>query len=192
MFVQVIKAKATDAAGLRKQIDRWNEEIRSSAVGFLGSTGGVSEDGRLFVMARFESEEAAQKNSDRPEQGEWWSETEQYLSDPEFLNCTNVDLWGGGGSDEAGFVQIIEGTVDDRESFTKGMQEQSSDISEQRPDVIGGVVAWPDDQHFVQAVYFTSEAEAREGESKTSGEGEDWSAMVRDLSFLDLKEPILS
>ena len=35
-----------------------------------------------------------------------------------------------------------------------------------RPDILGGLAAIGDDGTFVQAMYFTSEAEAREGEQK--------------------------
>ncbi len=69
MFVQVITARTSDAAQVRAALDRWNEELAPGAEGWLGSTSGVTEDGRLVALARFESEEAAQRNSDRPEQG---------------------------------------------------------------------------------------------------------------------------
>ena len=42
------------------------------AAGWLGTTAGITDDGRLVVLARFESEEVARANSDRPEQGRWW------------------------------------------------------------------------------------------------------------------------
>ncbi len=84
MFVQVITAKVVDAESLSRQLDRWERELRPGAEGFLGSTSGITEEGRLFALARFESEEAAQHNSDRAEQSTWWAETEKTLEDANF------------------------------------------------------------------------------------------------------------
>ena len=80
MFVQVIQGRVTDAAKVRAALDRWAEELAPGAAGWLGSTAGVTEDGRFIALARFESEEAARRNSDRPEQDRWWAETAQLLT----------------------------------------------------------------------------------------------------------------
>ena len=62
-------------------------------MGWLGSTAGVTEDGQLVALARFESEEAAQQNSDRPEQSAWWEEMATLFTDePVFHNSTSVDV----------------------------------------------------------------------------------------------------
>ena len=74
MFVQVIQGQVSDAAQVRAQLDKWVAEIAPHATGWLGSTSGVTDDGTLVAVARFESEEAAQQNSDRDEQGAWWDE----------------------------------------------------------------------------------------------------------------------
>ena len=63
MFVQVIEGKVSDRAALRRQLDRWNDELRPGATGFLGSTSGVTDDGVGFTIARFESAAAATANS---------------------------------------------------------------------------------------------------------------------------------
>ena len=108
MFVQVMEGKASDAAGLRRQMDAWNAELKPGATGFLGATGGVAADGRAVLMARFDSEESAVANSSRPEQGDWWSQTEKCFDGPvTFTESTEVDLFLDGGSDGAGFVQVM-------------------------------------------------------------------------------------
>jgi hypothetical protein len=47
MFVQVIQGHVSDAAQVRAQLDRWVEEVAPGAVGWLGSTSGVTDDGTL-------------------------------------------------------------------------------------------------------------------------------------------------
>ena len=61
MFVQVIQGRTSDAQGLRAAVDRWHEELAPGAEGWLGSTGGVTEDGRAIAVVRFETEEAARR-----------------------------------------------------------------------------------------------------------------------------------
>ncbi|MBW3595002.1 MAG: hypothetical protein KY391_05435, partial [Actinobacteria bacterium] len=168
MFVQVIEAKAKDAGAVRAQMEAWDRDVKPGAEGFLGSTAGVAEDGTFIAAARFESEEAARKNSDRPEQGQWWEQTAQHLDDPKFYDCRDVDEFMGGGSDDAGFVQVIQAYATDKEKLRE-VGQQMEDAGNDRPDVLGGFVAWGPDDGFSQFVYFTSEAEAREGEKNDEG-----------------------
>jgi hypothetical protein len=197
MFVQVVQGKAKDAAGLKKQWERWDQEIKPGATGYLGSTGGVTADGEFITLARFESQDAAKANSDRPEQTKWWEETSQYLDDPMFHDCTEVELMKDGGSDQAGFVQVIQGKVTDVEKARALDREGQDQMNEMRPDVIGGVVAWhPENGRFTNAIYFTSEAEARAKEKESSDSPEfqkfmsEWQAISDgEPKFLDITEP---
>ncbi|MGH2791703.1 MAG: hypothetical protein ACRDJ0_12090 [Actinomycetota bacterium] len=197
MFVQVIQGKAKDPAGLRKQWERWDQEIKPGARGYLGSTAGVTADGEFIALARFESEEAAQANSDRAEQSAWWDETSQYLEYPLFHDCTLVDLMDEGGSDEAGFVQVIQGKTTDVDKARQIDDDSQRQMNEMRPDVIGGFVAWhPQNGRYTNAIYFTSEAEARAKEKESSATPEfqefmrEWQALSDgEPKFLDITEP---
>jgi hypothetical protein len=195
MFVQIIQGRTKDAAGFRKQVDRWKEELMPNAIGFLGSTAGVTDDGRFIMASRFESQEMAAQNSDSQAQSSWWSETEGYLEDVTFHDCTECDEWFGGGSDDAGFVQVIQGRVKDRDAYRASMAEQDEDrMKERRPDIIGGVTSWHNDKDFTDVIYFTSEAEAREREKETSDDPEMATMMEQmdgDMTFYDLREPQL-
>ncbi|HVT20169.1 MAG TPA: hypothetical protein VHE57_02115 [Mycobacteriales bacterium] len=196
MFVQVITGKVADAALLEQQNERWISDLKPGAVGYLGFTGGITDDGRSISIARFESEAAAQANSSRPEQGAWWDATAAaYDGTPEFHNCTQVDLLFGGGSNDAGFVQVVQGRAKDRETVRKFVQDGQSQLREARPDILGIVVAWHGDSNdFTQAVYFGSEAETRKLESAT--EGDEMRQQYVDLfdgppTFYDLTKPVL-
>jgi hypothetical protein len=63
----------------------------------------------LAATVRFDSAEVARRNSERPEQGAWWAETEKCFDGPvTFFDCPQVDVWMQGGSDDAGFVHVVD------------------------------------------------------------------------------------
>lgn len=199
MFIQVINAKIVDAEGLMRQVDLWDSDVRPGAEGFLGSTSGVTDEGRLIVLARFESPEAAQRNSDRPEQGAWWAETEKMLDDVEFKDSVDVQTMGGGGSDDAGFVQVMRGRVIDKakmEELRSRMAEMEASLASHRPDVLGDVTAIHADGTYTDAVYFTSEDEARAGEDReppaeVQALFEEFMSAFSIDEYFDLKDPKL-
>jgi len=197
MFIQVIRGKATDREGLRRQFDRWDEELRPGAVGFLGSTAGITDDGRFIAVARFESAEASRANSQRDEQGAWWAETEKCLEAAAFQDSMEVLTMQGGASTGAGFVQVMCGRVTDAEKMAAlrpRMGEMESAMKRHRPDVLGDVIAVNADGTYTDAVYFQSEVEARQGETKEMPA--DVGALFTELmsaiavdEYLDLKDP---
>jgi hypothetical protein len=189
MFVQVVSGQVGDVEALRRSLDRWMQELAPGADGWLGTTAGVGDDGRFVAVARFESAEAAARNSGRPEQDAWWRETSQALSgEATFTDSTDVTTWLGGGSDSAGFVQLMEGRTTDVEATRAMMADIERQLRERRPDVIGGVLALHGGDRFTQVVYFTTEAEAREGERRDQPDPGDM-APLTDLSYLDLRDP---
>jgi hypothetical protein len=192
MFIQVIQGKVADQAGLVAAEDRWKRECAPGAGGWLGSTSGITDDGTFVAVVRFESEEAARRNSERPEQDAWWNETRAcFDGDVTFLESSDVTTWLAGGSDDAGFVQVIQGHLADPDRMRSLMERFSDQMHELRPDVIGGTVAVRDGGAYVQTVYFTSEAEARENE-KVPPPPEIAAAMaeeMHDARFYDLHHP---
>jgi hypothetical protein len=168
MFVQVIQGKVTDPSQARAALDRWMQELAPGAVGWLGSTAGITDDGTFISLARFESEEAARRNSQRPEQDRWWTETSKvFAGEPTFHDSTDVDVdVSNGDPDRAGFVQIMQGRTTDPARVREIMQQDTDEWAKFRPDVIGSVSAGYGDGAYTMALYFTSEAEAREGERK--------------------------
>lgn len=195
MFVQVIKAKTSDAAALRAQLERWQSDVRPGAIGYVGSTVGVSDDGTLIALARFTDAASAAKNADRPEQGVWWEQTAKLLDgEATFRESSDVAELFGGGSDAATFVQIMEGTVRDRakaEAFETG--EMLDQLRAARPDLLGGLRVWFADGAYVEAAYFTSEAEARKNEASSdfAGPQAEYVALFGDMTFTDLRDPML-
>lgn len=197
MFVQVFTGHTSDSAGLRRQMDRWNEKLRPGAEGFLGSTAGATADGRFVALARFRDEAAARANADRPEQTAWWNETAKLFDrEPVFLDSTDIEVIEPGGSNDAGFVQVMIGRVRDRERYTTLGREMEGPLRELRPDFIGNIVVWKGNE-FVDASYFTSEADARAGEAKEPPESlapkfDEWRSLVEEIDYLDLTDPWLT
>ncbi len=201
MFAQVIQGRTNDPAAMWNRMEEWDRTLKPGAEGFLGSTAGVSDDGEVVVVARFESEEVARANSDRPEQGAWWAETERlFEGDVVFYDSSDVEISWGGGSDEAGFVQIMQGRLPNEELRTQWRQAEADTeewMREYRPDVMGSVAVWQGTD-FTNVIYFTSEEEARAGEQKEPPEGsmdsgqENWMEKVEDLKFIDLRKPYFS
>ena len=199
MFAQVIQGKAKDAEALRAGIERWRTELAPGADGWLGSTAGVTDDGEFFALARFESEEAARRNSDRPEQGEWWNEFSQHLDgEATFTDSTDTDTFAGGGSDDAGFVQVIQYHTTDPQRLREFAHETEAAMQRMRPDVIGGCTVYHGDGDVIDVLYFTSEAEAREAEAREpdaeaqSMMSEMQQLMSGDVRYLDLRSPWLA
>jgi hypothetical protein len=188
MFVQVIEGRTSDPAGVIEQGERWQQELRPGAVGFLGVTAGVTADGRTITIARFEDESSARANADRPEQTAWFEGMAKRFDGAP----TDVSEWLGGGSDDAGFVQVMKFTGVDRSSMEK-MDAAFEPFAGQRPDLIGGLRIWTGTDSCFDVAYFTSEAEARKGEqAEMPDEMQQLMADFQDVGdpeYFDLTDP---
>jgi hypothetical protein len=199
MFVQVIQGQVADPDQVRAALDRWVAELSAGARGWLGSTAGVTEDGRFVALARFESEAAARRNSDRPEQDAWWAQTAKlFTGEPTFQDSTNVVADVIGDPDQAGFVQIIQGRGNDPDRARELMAQNPQEWAAFRPDIIGSLAVEHEAGYsYTMALYFTSEDAARDGErmepppelEAQMDEMDSLSVGVPD--FFDLKQPWL-
>lgn len=195
MFMQIIQGPVGDVAAARATMDRWLTDLEPAATGFLGGTYGVTDDNMMVACVRFDSEESARANSDRPEQGRWWSEMEQHFTGPvTFHDCTDVMMLLGGGSDDAGFVQIIQGRAKDITRIHGLVERSEPMLSKYRPDVMGATIAMDKDGFFTETVAFRSEEEARKAErqempAEAKALLDEEMALLDDVRFLDLHQP---
>src|SRR4051812_7194687 len=114
MFVQIIQGRTSDALALQGAMQRWARELGPGATGWLGTTEGITDDGRFIVVARFESADAADRSANRPEQSRWWDETRRLVDgDVAFSDSEDVDVELRGDPGRAGFVQVLQGRVTD-------------------------------------------------------------------------------
>jgi hypothetical protein len=197
VFIQVFQGRATNPGGLQEEMDRWLVELQPGSQGWLGSTSGVTDDGDFIAVVRFESEEAARRNSDRPEQGAWWARASQHLADPVFHDSSRVHLYKEGGSDDAGFVQVIQGHSDNMDRLAELSMSEEEMLPERAPHILGMTVVEHADRRgdFTQTVYFTSEEEARRWERDNPPESNprflEAFSLMRDLRYFDLRDPRL-
>ncbi len=188
MFIQVIQAKSSKRDEVRTLTDEWGE-LPNEGSGFLGGTYGFTDDGDFCAVVRFESKEQAMANSERPETDAMAKRMAELMDGPPtFYDCDDVTVWLDGGSDDAGFVQVIQGRTDDADRLKQVMTDDTDDVRQERPDIIGGTFALTDDGTFINTVAFTDEASAREGE-KNSSPPEEMQSVMGDLTFYDLRDP---
>jgi hypothetical protein len=158
----------------------------------------VTEDGRFVALARFESEDAARRNSDRPEQGQWWMEISKlFAGEVTFRDSSDVTADVNGDPDTAGFVQVMQGRGSDPERARELMAQNPDDWAAFRPDVIGSVAVGHEGGAYTMAMYFTSEEAAREAERKEpppqlKAQMEEMNQLnAGEPEFLDLRQPWL-
>jgi hypothetical protein len=188
MFVQVIRGRVADPEQVHAALDRWSEQLAGGAPGWLGTTAGVTGDGRFVALARFESEEAARRNSDRPEQGQWWMETSKlFTGEVIFRDGSDVTADVHGDPNQAGFVQVMQGRGSDPDRARELMAQNPDDWTAFRPDIIGSVAVGHEGGAYTMAFYFTSEQAAREGERKEPPP--QLKAQMEEMNQLSIGEP---
>jgi hypothetical protein len=198
MFIQVIIGSVADETALSRAMDQWTAELKPGATGWLGSTTGVTEDGTAVVVARFESADAAAANSQRPEQGAWWEETAKaFDGEPDFWDSSDVTTSLDGGSDDAGFVQVIVGKTNDRAALEAIDEKTEPVLREVHTGLIGTMRGWSNSGDFVDVVYFTDETSARAGEKAIEARpelaevGAEFGKLMQAATFYNLRSPRL-
>jgi hypothetical protein len=198
VFIQVIQGRATNPPGIRRDLGRWQRQLAADADGWLGSTTGITGDGWSISVIRFASEEQARRNSERPEQKEWWRDASQHLARVVFHDAPKVHTYRDGGSDQAGFVQIIQGHTDDMERMVSLGRDQEELLARDAPHILGMTLAEHADRpgDFTQTVYYTSEQEARRAEQERSAEADtpapmELRGLATNLRSFDLRDPQL-
>jgi len=190
MFIQVIQAPCTRREELRALTESWQTDVGAPG-GWLGGTFGFTDDDQFIGVVRFSSREQAMANSERPEQGTWAERMAAALDGPAvFSDCEDVSVFLDGGSDDAGFVQVIQGKAVDR-ALVSALLADTGELRRMRPEIIGGTFAVADDGSFTETVAFTDEASARAGEDIPPPE--EMQAAMTDLlagaTFHDLRAP---
>ena len=189
MFIQITQGRATNPPGIRRDLGRWQRQLAAGADGWLGSTTGITEDGWSLSVIRFASEDHARRNGERPEQREWWRDASQHLARVVFHDARKVHTYLDGGSDAAGFVQIIQGRTDDMGRMVGLGRDHNELLARHAPYILGRTLAEHDDRpgEFTQTTYFSSEQDARRAEQESS----ELRSLMTNLRSFDLRDPQL-
>ena len=193
MFIQIIQGPCTREDELRALAESWRTEVGDKGdTGFLGGTYGFTDDHQFVGVVRFENREKAMANSQRPEQTAWSERMMALMDGPvTFHDCDDVTLMMDGGSDSAGFVQVIQGKVADMAKLKAMLTMDTETLHRERPEILGGTLAIEPDGTFTETIFFTDEAAARAGEKKEmpSEIADTLQNAMRDVTYLDLHHP---
>ncbi|HEX5086580.1 MAG TPA: hypothetical protein VFV89_02160 [Nocardioides sp.] len=191
MFIQIIQGRCSRQDEMHALADEWREQLGPTADGWLGGTYGFTDDGMFLGVVRFEDREKAMANSRRPEQDEWSRRMAALFDGPvEFHDSDDVTLLLDGGSDQAKFVQIIRGKVDDPGRL-KAMMAHGQMLHEMRPDILGATLAVEPDGTYTETVAFADEESARKGEAVMPPDDvrADLEYAMQGATFYDLRHP---
>jgi hypothetical protein len=190
MFLQLHRATVTDTDAAHECLDRWATALRSDP-GWLGTTAGVTDDGQSFTVTRYASAGAVHGAETRGAREAWHAEMSHLSAHPvSCQDCGQVITQLRGDSPDARFVQLLQGHLADLDRLEHALEVAGPWEADARSDIIGGLLGLHGDGGFTQVVYFTSEEDARAGESREAPEqtGE-VGALVSDLAFFDLRSP---
>lgn len=196
MFVLTVQSRTSTPDALRQHLLRWPVDVGTSAMGWLGNTAGASADGDFVLLMRFQSEEAALVTGDLPEYGRWWRSCARLLdTKPLFTPSINVTGILSGGTDAAAAVQITRGRAAPAR-LRDSLRQFESLTAAERGTVVGGIVAWHDDNRFTEALYFIARISGPFGQqSVTTPLGRfnaAHEASMLESTVIDLRDPWLT
>src|SRR3954462_2171594 len=160
-----MQGKCTRRDEMRALSEEWAEQSGPGAPGWLGGTYGFTDDDTFVGVIRFTDREAAMANSARPETNAFAERMGALFDGPvEFHDSDDVTLLFEGGSDDARFVQVVRGKVDDPARLRAIMTNDATMLHEMRPDILGATLAIEADGTYTETVAFMDEESARKGE----------------------------
>ena len=192
MFIQMVQGRCSRQDDMRDLVDDWCGAMTAQP-GWLGGTYGFTDDDRFVGVVRFDSTAACREAANTQDAAIWWAAAEELFDGSyEIHESEDVSIMLEGGSDDAGFVQVMRGRVTDQDRFRRFMTdaEMTNMLHEARPDVIGSTLAMEPDGSFIETIAFTDEASARQGEKEMPAEmEEDFQSAMTDVEYIDLHHP---
>lgn len=191
MYIQITEGHCTRQDEMRQLVDEACAALADRA-GWLGGTFGFTDDDRYVAVLRFESREAFEELNASEGAAEWMARAEELCDGLQVHESEDVMMLLDGGSDDAGFVQIMHGRIADPDRFRHlASDEMMTMLHRMRPEVIGATLAVEPDGTFIETVAFTDESSARRGEESNMPPevAADLGAAMADVEYLDLHKP---
>jgi hypothetical protein len=198
VFIRIMRGRVAGGARASFELAGWRQELSAAPPGWQRLTAGVTDDGQAVAVFRYDSEAAARRSGERPQQAAWRASVERRLAGPVvWYDCPVVNVMKAGDQADAGFVQVMQGRLVDPVRLAAMRAEVERTLRERAPHVLGVSVAeHADGIGFTEVTYFTSEREARAGERQMPVEMAVQLGTVRSymegLEFLELREPVLT
>jgi hypothetical protein len=188
----MVEGRCSRTDEMRGLVDDWCGSM-ADRPGWLGGTYGFTDDGRFVGVVRFDSQTACREYAGAPEAPMWWAGAEALFDEHcRIHESADVSMMLDGGSDSAGFVQVMCGRITDADKLRHMMDtEMTSMLHQARPEIIGATMAMEPDGTFVETVAFTSEDDARHGEQAEMPDEvrADLQSAMADVEYLDLHQP---
>jgi hypothetical protein len=193
MFIQMVQGPCSRRTEMRALVDSWCNAIADEE-GWLGGTYGFTDDNRFVGIVRFTDSRACVEAAQRPGADTFWAEALELLDGPiDIHQSDDVTLMFDGGSEDAGFVQVLQGQLKDAAQmrYLLADQDMTAMLHASRPEILGATLAISQDGTFTETIAFTDEALARQGESIRMPEQvrRTLDTAVADVAYLDLRNP---
>ena len=143
MFIQMVQGRCSRHDGMRDLVEDWCA-MMADRPGWLGGTYGFTDDDRFLGIVRFDSAGACKEAASTSQAAILWAGAEDLFDGrPEIHESEDISMMLQGGSDSAGFVQVMKGRVADADRFRHFMTdtEMTSMLHEARPEIIGATLA---------------------------------------------------
>jgi hypothetical protein len=193
VFIQMVQGRCSRQDEMRGLVDDWCATM-ADRPGWLGGTYGFTDDDRFVGIVRFESSKASKDFAKTSEAAMLWAAAQDlFEGGSEVHESEDVSMMLDGGSDDAGFVQVMRGRVADADRLRHFMTDttMTSMLHEARPEIIGATLAMESDGTFIETIAFTDEQSAREGEKKDmpADMQADFESSMSDVEYVDLHRP---
>ena len=149
---------------------------------------GVTDDGRLVALLQVPPDTwALAAKEDTP----WWAQLQAVIAeDPQIDPAVEMGGFVSAIPARSGFAQVIRARVTDRHAFQRMLAADAEWLARERPEIVGGALAWHGRDRFTLVVCFTDEASARAGEAKNAeSPGADIDQLMHDVSYDELRNP---
>jgi hypothetical protein len=178
---------------MRALVDDWCGTM-AERPGWLGGTYGFTGDERFVGVVRFDSSTACRDSAAMADSAIWWAGADALFdSGCEIHESEDVSMMLDGGSDNAGFVQVMHGKVGDADKFRHFMTdtEVTSMLHQTRPEIMGATLAMEPDGTFIETIAFTDEESARKGEQleMPAEMQQNFESAMTDVEYIDLHHP---
>jgi hypothetical protein len=193
VFIQMVEGACREQDDMRMLVEEWCGRMADEP-GWLGGTYGFTDDDRFIGVGRYESAAAWKQCCAAADAGMWWAAAaEMFDSAPEIHQSEDVMMMLDGGSDAAGFVQVMRGKVGNPDKLRRIMtdQDMTSMLHQARPEIIGATLLIEDDGSFTETISFTDEDSARKGEAMNmpAEVAADLQEAMAEVNYYDLHNP---